>query len=71
MIGNLRAGIQSSGLMFILFTLLAILQSLTLASVARFGDHRRQVGPPEAKFFSPVYLAKTVLPRRRERLSGN
>ncbi len=41
-----RAGIQSSGLIFILWAVIALCQSLTLASVARFTDGLNQVDEP-------------------------
>ena len=43
MVGNIRFGIQSSGILFSLFFLVAGLQSITFASVVRFGDIIHQV----------------------------
>ena len=42
-IGNLRAGIQSSGIIFCSILVLLLTQTFTVASIARFGNHSKQV----------------------------
>jgi len=56
MIANLLSGIQSSGILFNFFFILSICQSLTVASVARFGPKASQTSNTEL-----LYIEYTII----------